>query len=333
MIKSNILLALATIMMVASANYEQSSSSNSKVLATETEELYGDLLEIMDSNDAIQGDYARISGSSGMSGLNRHSNEMLGSMSSQNSYGTGSVQSNIHQSSRAGGSSVMSGMNHQPNHMFGSMSSQGSYSTGNTQRSIQQRRMSMPRTSQFKSASSGSQSNPTIRYLEPEFTEADNSNTMFIQNHGSAESNGMTNSGSVSNYGMQDFGSASSNGMLSSGSASNYGMQNHGSAGSNGFQNSGSASNYGMQNHGSAGSNGMLSSGSSSNYGMQNHGSAGSNGMQNSGSASNYGMHNHGSAASDGMQNSGIASNYGMQHQESTSNGMLGMSYQSAGYY
>jgi len=220
MIKTNI-LALATIMMVASANYEPSSSSNSKVLATETEELYGDLLEIMDSNDAIQGDYARVSGSSGMSGMNRHSNEMLGSMSSQSSYGTGSVQSNIHQSSRAGGSSVMSGMNHQPNHMFGSMSSQGSYSTGNTQRSIQQRRMSMPRTSQFKSASSGSQTNPTIRYLEPEFTEADNSNTMFIQNHGSAASNGMLNSGSASNYGMN-------NGMLSSGSASIYGIHNHG---------------------------------------------------------------------------------------------------------
>jgi len=108
MIKTNILLALAAIMMVASANYEQSSSSNSKVLATtETEELYGDLLEIMDSNDAIQGDYARVSGSSGMSGMNRHSNEMLGSMSSQSSYGTGSVQTNIHHSSRAGGSSYV----------------------------------------------------------------------------------------------------------------------------------------------------------------------------------------------------------------------------------
>merc|ERR1719295_656958 len=99
------------------------------------------------------------------------------------------------------------------------MSSQGSYSTGNSQRSIQQRRMSMPRTSQFKSASSGSQSNPTIRYLEPEFTEADNSNTMFIQNHGSAASNGMLNSGSASNYGMQNHGSVGSNGMQNSGSA------------------------------------------------------------------------------------------------------------------
>merc|ERR1719334_1158793 len=248
-------------MMVASANYEQSSSSNSKVLATETEELYGDLLEIMDSTDAIQGDYARVSGSSGMSVMNFHSNEMLGSMSSQSSYGTGSVQSNIHQSSRAGGSSVMSGMNHQANHMFGSMSSQGSYSTGNSQRSIQQRRMSMPRTSQFKSASSGSQTNPTIRYLEPEFTEADNSNTMFIQNHGSASSNGMLNSGSASNYGMLNSGSASSNGMLSSGSASNYVMHNHGSAASHGMLNSGSASNYVMHNHGSAASHGMLNSG------------------------------------------------------------------------
>merc|ERR1712133_212502 len=107
-VKTNILIALATIMMVVSANYEQSSGSNSKVFATETEELYGDLLEIMDSND----DYARVSGNSGMSGMNHHSNQMIGSMSSQSRYGTGSVQSNPQQSSRVlnGGSASNYGM-------------------------------------------------------------------------------------------------------------------------------------------------------------------------------------------------------------------------------
>merc|ERR1719334_2673913 len=118
----NILIALASIMMVASANYEQSSSSNSRVLATETIDLF---------DNVIEADYARGSGSSGM---NHHSNLMLGSMSSQGSYSTGSIQRSIQQSSQ---------------------------------------RMSMPRTSQFKSTSSGSQSKPTIGYLEPEFTEAD----------------------------------------------------------------------------------------------------------------------------------------------------------------
>merc|ERR1719167_359891 len=101
--------------------------------------------------------------------------------------------------------------------------------------------MSMPRTSQFKSTSSGSQSKPTIGYLEPEFTEADNSNTVFIQHHRSASSNGMLNSGSSSNHG----------------SSGSYGIQNQGSS-SNGMLNSGSASNYGMLNHGSSGSNGIL---------------------------------------------------------------------------
>merc|ERR1711872_1122245 len=102
----------------------------------------------------------------------------------------------------------------------------------------------MPRSSQFKSASSGSQSKPTIGYLEPEFTEADNSNTVFIQHHGSAASNGMLNSGSASNHGMQSRGSGSSRGMHTSGSASNHGMPN-----------SASTSNYGMESHGSLGSN------------------------------------------------------------------------------
>merc|ERR1719394_651056 len=108
--------------------------------------------------------------------------------------------------------------------------SQGSYSSGG-QRNIQQssQRMSMPRTSQFKSARSGSQSKPTIGYLEPEFSEADNSNTIFIQHRGSAASNGMLNSGSASNHVMQNRGSGSSHGMHTSGSASNHGMPNSGS--------------------------------------------------------------------------------------------------------
>merc|ERR1719249_471727 len=135
------------------------------------------------------------------------------------------------------------------------MSSQGSYSSGSGHRNLQQSRiMSMPRSSQFKSASLGSQSKPTIGYLEPEFTEAVNSNTVFIQHHGSAASNGIQNSGSASNYGMRNSGSASNHGMLNSGSVSNFGMQN-----------SGSASNYGMQHSGSASNHGMLNSGSVSN--------------------------------------------------------------------
>merc|ERR1711955_169985 len=117
--------------------------------------------------------------------------------------------------------------------------------------------MSMPRSSQFKSASLGSQSKPTIGYLEPEFTEADNSNTVFIQHHGSAASNGMQNSGSASNHGMRNGGSASNYGMHNSGSSSNFGMQNHASSGSNGILNQGSFSK-GMQgmSHGSS-SNGV----------------------------------------------------------------------------
>merc|ERR1712198_825739 len=148
------------------------------------------------------------------------------------------------------------GDNHHSNLMVGGMS-QGSYSSGGAQRNIQQssqRRMSMPRNSQFKSASSGSQSKPTIGYLEPEFSEADNSNTVFIQHRGSAASNGMLNSGSASNHGMLNSGSASSHGMHTSGSASNHGMPN-----------SGSARNYEMQSHGSSGSNGVQIQGSSSN--------------------------------------------------------------------
>merc|ERR1712126_493950 len=126
---NNILIALASIMMVASANYEQSSSSNFKVLATETIDLF--------DNDVIEVDYSRDSGSSGMSSMN-HPNQMLGSMTSQGSYSTGSVQRNLQQSSQM---------------------------------------MSMPRTSQFKSANSVSESKPKIGFLDCEFTEAGNSNT------------------------------------------------------------------------------------------------------------------------------------------------------------
>jgi len=207
----NILIALASIMMVASANYEQSSSSNFKVLATETIDLF--------DNDVIEVDYSRDSGSSGLSNMN-HPNQMLGSMTtSQGSYGTGSVQSNIQRSSRTSGSSGMS-------QVVGGMSSYGTYSTGNVQRNLPQssQRMSMPRTSQFKSASSVSESKPKIGFLDSEFTEAGNSNTVFIQHHGSAASNGMHNSGSASNYGMQNSGSSGSNGIQNQGSSSN-GMQ------------------------------------------------------------------------------------------------------------
>jgi len=273
MVKKNILNVLASIIMVASANYEQSSSSNPRMLATETIDLF---------DDAIEVDYGRFSGSSGMSGMNHHSNQMLGSMSSQGNYGMGSVQSNNQQSNRMSGSSGMSGMNHHSNLMAGGMS-QGSYPSGSAQRNVKQssqRRMSMPRTSQFKSASSGSQSKPTIGYLEPEFSEADNSNTVFIQHRGSAASNGMLNSGSASNHGM-----------LNSGSASSYGMQNRGSGSSHGMHTSGSASNHGMPNSGSA-----------SNYGMQSHGSSGSNGVQNHGSSSNEMQGMSYGSSSNGMQ-------------------------------
>merc|ERR1719334_2685810 len=155
-------------------------------------------------------------------------------MSSQGNYGMGSVHNNVQQSNRMSGSSGMSGMNLHSNLMVGGMS-QGSYSSGSAQRNMQQssqRRMSMPSTSQFKSASSGSQSKPTIGYLEPEFSEVDNSNTVFIQHRGSAASNGMLNSGSASNYGMQNRGSGSSHEMHTSASTSNHGMQNRGSGSS-----------------------------------------------------------------------------------------------------
>merc|ERR1711862_1067730 len=63
------------------------------------------------------------------------------------------------------------------------------------------------------SIGSGSQSVPEIGYLEEEISEVDNSNTVFIQNHGSTGNNGMQNHGSSGSYGMHYQGSAGSFGM------------------------------------------------------------------------------------------------------------------------
>merc|ERR1719323_1499675 len=102
----------------------------------------------------------------------------------------------------ARGNSGMSGMNHGSNQMLGSMSSSG-YASGSSQRNMHQstgtgiqRGMNMLSSS----LSSGSQSIPEIGFLEEEISEADNSNTVFIQNHGSAGNNGMQNHGSSGNY-------------------------------------------------------------------------------------------------------------------------------------
>merc|ERR1719167_2139513 len=127
------------------------------------------------------------SGNSGMSGMNHHSNQVLGSMSS-GGYGRGN--SGLSSGDFAKGNS---GMSHQSNQMLASMSS-GGYSSGSAQRNMHsstgtgnQRSNSM----RSSSLSSGSQSVPEIGFLEEELFEADNSNTVFIQNHGSAGSNGM----------------------------------------------------------------------------------------------------------------------------------------------
>merc|ERR1712025_1283056 len=133
-------------------------------------------------------------------------NQMLGSMSSSGNYGSGN--------------SGASGINHGSNQMLGSMSS-GGYASGTSQRNMHQstgtgiqRGMNM-----LSSAlSSGSQSIPEIGYLEEEISEVDNSNTVFIQNHGSAGNNGMQNRGSSGSFAMQNHGSSGS-----------FGMQNHGS--------------------------------------------------------------------------------------------------------
>merc|ERR1712060_156277 len=128
-------------------------------------------------------------------------NEMSGSYVSGNSgmnhYSSGSAQRNMHPSTGTG-----------------------------SQRSLNMRSSSL---------SSGSQSVPEIGYLEEEFSEVENSNTVFIQNHGSAGNNGMQNHGSS---GMQNHGSS---GMQNLGSSGSYGTQNHGSSGS-GVHNQGSSS-------------------------------------------------------------------------------------------
>merc|ERR1711862_133066 len=137
-----------------------------------------------------------------------------------------------------------SGMSHQSNEISGSYASGNSgmnqYSSGSALRNMHsstgtgsQRSINM----RSSSLSSGSQSVPEIGYLEEEFSEVENSNTVFIQNHGSAGNNGMQNHRSSGSYGMQNQGSS--------------GMQNHGSSG---MQNLGSSGSYGTQSHGSSGS-------------------------------------------------------------------------------
>merc|ERR1719495_922353 len=128
----------------------------------------------------------------------------------------------------ARGNSVISGMKHGSNQILGSMSS-GGYASGNSHRNLHQstgtgiqRGMNMLSSS----LSSGSQSIPEIGFLEEEISEADNSNTVFIQNHGSAGNNGMQNHGSSGSYGIQNGGSSGS-----------FAMHNHGSSGSFGIQN------------------------------------------------------------------------------------------------
>merc|ERR1712060_1026280 len=148
------------------------------------------------SGSMSSGSYA--SGNSGMSGMNRHANQISGSMSSGD---------------YVRGSSGMSGMSHQSNEMSGSYVSGNSgmnhYSSGSAQRNMHpstgtgsQRSLNM----RSSSLSSGSQSVPEIGYLEEEFSEVENSNTVFIQNHGSAGNNGMQNHGSSGSYGMQNQG-------------------------------------------------------------------------------------------------------------------------------
>merc|ERR1712133_155455 len=101
------------------------------------------------------------------------------------------------------------------------------------------------------SISSGAQSIPEIGYLEEETSEVDNSNTVFIQNHGSVGNNGMQIHGSSNGYGIQNHGSSV---VQNQGSSGSYGMQSHGSSGRIGMQNHGSSSSVGIQNYGSSGS-------------------------------------------------------------------------------
>merc|ERR1719445_278597 len=102
------------------------------------------------------------------------------------------------------------------------------------------------------SSGSRSQSVPEIGYLEEEISEVDNSNTVFIQNHGSTGNNGMQNHGSpAGSFGMQNHGIP---GMQNLGSSGSFGMQNHGSSGSVGMQNhAGSSSGIREMNYQSVG--------------------------------------------------------------------------------
>merc|ERR1719370_2769388 len=128
-----------------------------------------------------------FSGNSGMSGMDHYSNKISSGSMSSGDYARDN-----------------SGMSHQSNQMLGSTSS-GRYGSGSAQRNMHQstgtgsqRSMNM----RSSSLSSGSQPIPEIGYLEEEISEVDNSNTVFIQNHGSAGNNGMQNQGSSGSYGM-----------------------------------------------------------------------------------------------------------------------------------
>merc|ERR1712112_165159 len=106
--------------------------------------------------------------------------------------------------------------------MLGSMSS-GGHASGsahsNMKQSIgtgSQRSINM----RSSSLSSRSQPIPEIGYLEEEISEVDNSNTVFIQHHGSGGNNGVQNHGSSGSFAMQNHGSSGS-----------FGMQNHESSG------------------------------------------------------------------------------------------------------
>merc|ERR1719153_893945 len=93
------------------------------------------------------------------------------------------------------------------------------------------------RSMNMRSSSLSSESVPEIGYLEEVIFEADNSNTVFIQNHGSAGNNGMQNQGRSGSYGMQNQGKSGSYGMQNLESSDSYGKQNLVSSRSVGMQN------------------------------------------------------------------------------------------------
>merc|ERR1719188_2474859 len=139
----------------------------------------------------------------------------------------------------------MSGMNHNANQMLESVS--GRYSSGSAQRIMHHSNGAGSQSSvnlRSSSLSSGSQSIPEIEYLEEEISEADNSNTVFIQNRGSAGSNVIQNQGSSGSYAIQN-----------QGRSGGFGIQDHRSSGKSNF------GSFGIQNHGSVG---ILNHGSSS---------------------------------------------------------------------